>query len=76
MTAIKLSPVFQNAGGFFKRACHPVQIIEIGPERLADYASIPIRVEVKSRLQVELVDGGMGGMLLRQVAVEKPYITP
>lgn len=52
----------------------PVQIIEIGPGRLAEYASIPTKVEVKSRLQVELVEGGMGGMLLRQVAVEKPYI--
>jgi GNAT superfamily N-acetyltransferase len=52
----------------------PVQIVEIGPERLGDYASLPIKLEVKSLLQVELVDGGMGGMLLRQVPVERPYI--
>ncbi|HEX7542124.1 MAG TPA: GNAT family N-acetyltransferase [Anaerolineales bacterium] len=52
----------------------PVQIIEVGPERLADYARVPIRFEVKSSLQVELVDGGLGGMLLHQVPVEKPYI--
>ena len=51
----------------------PVQIVEIGPERLAEYASVPIKFEVKSTLQVELVDGGLGGMLLRQVPVEKPY---
>ncbi|MDP2995566.1 MAG: GNAT family N-acetyltransferase [Anaerolineales bacterium] len=51
----------------------PVQIVEIGPDRLADYASVPIKFEVKSTLQVELVDGGLGGMLLRQVPVERPY---
>jgi len=51
-----------------------VQIIEIVPERLIDYASVPIRFEVRSILQVELVDGGLGGMLLRQVPVEKPYV--
>ncbi|MBE3037393.1 MAG: hypothetical protein IMZ62_01050 [Chloroflexi bacterium] len=50
-----------------------VQIVEIGTDRLADYASVPIKFEVKSTLQVELVDGGLGGMLLRQVPVEKPY---
>ncbi|MCX6034971.1 MAG: hypothetical protein NTV38_08340, partial [Chloroflexi bacterium] len=52
----------------------PVQIVEIGPERLDDYAGLPIKLEVKSRLQVELVDGGMGGILLRQIPVERPYI--
>jgi len=52
----------------------PVQIVEIGPEHLADYASVPIKFEVKSTLQVELVDGGLGGILLRQVPVEKPYV--
>ncbi len=51
-----------------------IQIIEIGPERLGEYASIPIKVEVKSTLQVELVAGGMGGMLLHQIPVERPYI--
>lgn len=52
----------------------PVQIVEIGPDRLADYASVPIKFEVKSTLQVELVDGGLGGMLLHQVPVEKHYV--
>jgi GNAT superfamily N-acetyltransferase len=51
-----------------------VKIIEVGPERLADYASIPIKLEVKQRLEVELVDGGLGGMRLHQVEVEKPYV--
>jgi GNAT superfamily N-acetyltransferase len=52
----------------------PVQIIEIGPERLEEYASVPIRFEVKSILQVELLEGGLGGMLLQEVEVDSPYI--
>jgi ribosomal protein S18 acetylase RimI-like enzyme len=51
-----------------------VQIVEVGPERLAEYARVPIKFEVKSSLQVELVDGGLGGMLLRQVPVERPFV--
>jgi ribosomal protein S18 acetylase RimI-like enzyme len=52
----------------------PVEIVEIHSERLAEYASVPIKFEVKSILQVELVEGGLGGMLLHQVPVEKPFI--
>ncbi len=52
----------------------PVKIIEIGPERLADYACVPSRFEVTSILQIDLLDGGLGGMLFRQVSVERPYI--
>ena len=52
----------------------PVQIIETGPERLGDYASLPSKFEVRSSLQVELIEGGLGGMLLRQVPVESHYI--
>ena len=52
----------------------PVQIVKIGPGCLGEYASVPIKFEVKSTLQVELVDGGMDGMLLRQVPVERPYV--
>ena len=52
----------------------PIKIVEIGPERLAEYASIPIKVEVKSILQVELDEGGLGGMLLHPVPVGRPYV--
>ena len=51
-----------------------VRIVEIGLERLVEYASVPIQVLVKSILQVELLDGGLGGMVLFQKPVEKPYI--
>ncbi len=50
------------------------KIIEVGAERLVEYASIPIKMEVKQRLEVELVDEGLGGMLLHQVEVEKPFV--
>ena len=51
----------------------PVQIVEIGPGDLREYGRIPSRFEVKASLQVELIDGGLGGVLLKQVAVETPY---
>ena len=50
-----------------------ITIAEIGPERLAEYAGIPIALEVKTILEVELVDGGLGGMRLHEVLV-KPYL--
>ncbi len=48
-------------------------IEEISPDRLAEYATIPSRFEVKSLLQVVLVDGGLGGMLLHEHPVS-PYV--
>jgi hypothetical protein len=42
-----------------------VRIAEVGPDRLADYASVPIKLIVKSSLQDELVASGLGGILLR-----------
>ena len=52
----------------------PVNIIEIGPKYLTEYAFIPIKFEVKSTLQVELINDGLVGMLLCQIPVEKPYV--
>jgi GNAT superfamily N-acetyltransferase len=51
----------------------PIKIIEVGSESLGEYASIPSKVPVIQRLDVELVQGGLGGMLLNLVTVEKPY---
>jgi len=51
-----------------------LRIIEIKPDRLKEYDLIPQRVEVKSILQVELVNGGLGGILLHEILVERPYI--
>jgi GNAT superfamily N-acetyltransferase len=52
----------------------PIQIIEIGPDRLDEYAQIPSRFEVRSILQVELLDGGLGGMRLHEMPAASPYI--
>jgi GNAT superfamily N-acetyltransferase len=48
-------------------------IEEISPDGLAEYSSIPSRFTVKSILEVELLDGGLGGMLLHERPV-RPYI--
>jgi len=52
----------------------PVQIVEIGSDRLGEYCLVPSRFEVRSRLRVDLVNGGLGGMLLCEEKVEMPYI--
>jgi GNAT superfamily N-acetyltransferase len=49
-----------------------IVIEEIPWDRLDEYASIPITLEVKTILEVELVDGGLGGMNLHEVPV-RPY---
>jgi GNAT superfamily N-acetyltransferase len=50
-----------------------ITIAEISPDRLADYAKIPSVFIVKTILEVELVEGGLGGMFLHEIPV-KPYI--
>lgn len=50
-----------------------ISIEEISPDLLAEYAQVPIKVEVKSIYMVELNDNGLGGMILREVPVE-PYV--
>ena len=52
----------------------PLKIVEIGPEHLSEYSRVPILFEVRSMLEVELLEAGLGGILLHQVPVEKPYI--
>lgn len=50
-----------------------LEILEITPDRLAEYATVPRAFEVRSILQVELIRGGLGGMRLEEVPVD-PYI--
>jgi ribosomal protein S18 acetylase RimI-like enzyme len=71
--AIQLTPAIRECRSFLSGADMPVIIVEIDPERLVEYASVPIKFEVKSTLQVELVDGGLGGMHLRQQPVVQAY---
>ena len=51
-----------------------ISIEEISTDLLKEYDFIPQTVEVKSILQPELVRGGLGGIILREVTVEPPYI--
>ena len=51
-----------------------ITIEEISPERLGEYANIPIAFMVRSIFQVELIDGGLGGMSMLEAPVEHPYI--
>lgn len=51
-----------------------ISIQESGAELLAQYASVPIAFEVKSVFEVELLDGGLGGIALREREVAPPYV--
>ena len=57
-----------------KEANMAIRIEKIGPSRMEEYRSVPIRFEVKSVLEPVLVNNGLGGILLRETPVEKPYI--
>ena len=52
----------------------PVELVEIGPADLARYASVSMRLLVESVLDVEVVDGGLGGLRLVERAVASPYL--
>lgn len=45
-----------------------------GPESLEAYASVPIAFTVRSRLRVELVERGLGGIRLVEEPVNPPYV--
>jgi GNAT superfamily N-acetyltransferase len=46
----------------------------IGPNRLAEYASVPMTCEFKSMLVVEEIDSGVGGLRLRERPVQPQQI--
>jgi GNAT superfamily N-acetyltransferase len=52
----------------------PIIVRELPFEWITAYARIPIRFEVHSMFDIELVDGGLGGILLHEVPVEPVYI--
>ena len=51
-----------------------VEIVDVGPDRLADYAGVPIAFQVESILKVDLVDGGLGGAKLTDVQIAPAYL--
>jgi len=52
----------------------PIEIRQVGPEALAAYERIPIRFRVESVLRVEEIDGGVGGLRLREEKLDQPYV--
>jgi GNAT superfamily N-acetyltransferase len=51
-----------------------IRLRELGPECLQRYGEIPIRFRVESVLRVEEIDGGLGGLALREERVAEPYL--
>jgi GNAT superfamily N-acetyltransferase len=51
-----------------------IAVLPVNAETLIEYSEIPIRFEVRSRLAVEVVDDGMGGIVFHEEPVEPPYI--
>jgi len=51
-----------------------VRIQEVGADALPQYKQISIAFEVKSIFRLDLIDGGLGGIKLREEKVVPPYI--
>lgn len=51
-----------------------IGIQEISPDQLNAYAKVPISFTVSSILQIELLQNGLGGILLKEKPVENPYL--
>jgi GNAT superfamily N-acetyltransferase len=51
-----------------------IEIREVGPEALEQYARVPMTFRVESILHVEEIDGGLGGLRLAEAPVDTPYV--
>ena len=51
-----------------------IEVRALGPEAFSMVDRIPIRFRVEAILHVEEVDGGLGGLLLREGAVDEPWV--
>lgn len=51
-----------------------IKIVEIRPSRLSEYQAVPSRFEVKAVFEPLIVDGGLGGIILRETPLMAPYI--
>jgi GNAT superfamily N-acetyltransferase len=50
-----------------------ILIEAIGPDRLAEYAGIPMVIDVRSILTIDEINGGLGGLALAERPVRAPY---
>lgn len=51
-----------------------LKIREVGMDFLPQYSAIPIAFEVRSIFQVEAIQGGLGGLLLKEILLPQPYV--
>jgi streptothricin acetyltransferase len=51
-----------------------IEIRELGPDCLEQYAEVPISFRVESIFRLEEMDRGLGGLLLREEPVAEPYL--
>ncbi len=51
-----------------------IEIEQVVDGDLARYAAVPIAYEVRSILHPELIDAGLGGIVLREVPLLTPYV--
>ena len=50
------------------------EIREVGQESIPQIAAVPIRFTVESVLRVVEIDGGLGGLALREEPLRRPYV--
>ena len=51
-----------------------IEIRQANTETLRQYGTIPIVFEVRSILEPHLIEGGVGGIKLREVELLEPYV--
>ena len=51
-----------------------VDIIEQSVDDLADYGTVPISFEVRTVLDVHIIDRGLGGFVMSERAIDTPYV--
>lgn len=51
-----------------------IELLPANLKTFTELSSIPISFEVKSIFRVELLDGGLGGVLLKEEPVARPYL--
>ena len=49
----------------------PVRILEVGPDQLPLYGTVPTAFRVEAILQVQEADGGLGGLLAGELRFEE-----
>jgi GNAT superfamily N-acetyltransferase len=51
-----------------------VRVVQIGPDELSRYSRVSIAFQVDSVMRVEVIDSGLGGILMSECETAKPYV--